>query len=253
MHHLLIRTDPNEIDAIIAQINSYETHIYEQIGIIESQYLGPMEDVDNIHEAVIEWSSKRAENIGLINAGRLDEALVGIESNGIDGQKAEELLTLISVVKNFAQSKADSYYEAALKEKNQTFITSILLIGLIAIVFAWIGQLLKREIVPPLNKLKNMTDRLQQGDLTVRSDYKSGNEFGELTEAFNAMANALESDAQYKEDIATLSAVMLRSESLKDFAKNVLENIMKLTGSFTGAFYLLNDDRSGYVHLLLLG
>ncbi len=253
MHHLLISEDAQEADMIIAEINSLETHIAEQISIIESRYLGPIEDIDNIHEAIIAWNTKRAENIDLINEGRLDEALVGIESNGIDGQKAEEILTLIAVVKDFAQSKADSYYAAALEEKNRTFVISIALIGIMAVIFAWIGQLLKREIVPPLNKLTDMTDRLQQGDLTARSDYKSGNEFGELTDAFNMMADALETDAHFKEDIATLSAVMLRSESLEDFANDVLENIMKLTGSFTGAFYLLNDDKSSYIPFTSIG
>ena len=253
MHHLLIAGDQEEMDAKIAQINSLETHISEQIEVIESRYLGPVEDIDNIHEAVIAWNTKRAENIDLINAGRLDEALIGIESNGIDGQKADEILTLIAVVKNFAQSKADSYYAAALAEKNRTFALSILLIGVIAIIVAWVGQQLKKEIVPPLNKLKDMTDKLQQGDLSVRSDYKSGNEFGELTEAFNMMAEALESDAKYKEDIASISAVMLRTDSLKDFANVVLENIMKLTGSFTGAFYLLSDDKSRYIPFASIG
>lgn len=253
MHHLLIAEDQQEIDAIIAEMNSLETHIYEQIGLIELRYLGPIEDIDNIHEAIIEWSTKRAENISLISDGRLDEALIGIEANGIDGQKTEEILNLIAIVKEFAQSKADEYYVAALAEKNETFTISVLLIGIIALVFAWIGQLLKKEIVPPLNKLKNMTDRIQQGDLTVRSDYESGNEFGELTEAFNIMADTLETDSHYKEDIATLSAVMLRADSLNNFSNDVLETIMQLTGSFTGAFYLINEDKTRYIPYASIG
>ena len=253
MHHLLIATDPQEMDAIIADINNYETHVYEQIAFLETRYLGPKSDIDKIHDAVIEWSSKRKENIDLINAGRLDDALTGIESNGIDGQKAEEILTLIAVVKDYAQANADEYYAAAMAEKNRTFVISILLIGTIAVIFAWLGQLLKKEIVPPLKKLTDMTGRLQQGDLTVRSDYKAGNEFGELTEAFNTMADALQSDAEHKGNVFKLSATMLRAGSLKDFANDVLETIMELTESFTGAFYLLNEDKNSFIPFVSIG
>ena len=79
--------------------------------------------------------------------------------------------------------------------------TSVLL-GLFCAVIASIGLTLL--IVRPLGALNRATDRLLQGDYSVRAQHRSG-EVGKLADTINALAAALEKEedrrAQYLADL----------------------------------------------------
>jgi len=68
----------------------------------------------------------------------------------------------------------------------------ILYILLFAVVIAIFGTLfLSRTIVQPLRKLVEATQKIAQGELATRIEMDTENEFAQLTEAFNKMAEEL--------------------------------------------------------------
>ncbi|MCY6370135.1 methyl-accepting chemotaxis protein [Clostridium ganghwense] len=67
-----------------------------------------------------------------------------------------------------------------------------LIIAIIAILLAiFIGSRISKSITNPINKLVAFMGEAAKGDLTVKSDIKSKDEFGELSLSFNEMTNKM--------------------------------------------------------------
>lgn len=79
----------------------------------------------------------------------------------------------------------------------------------VAIVLAWIGS---RFIIRPILELADNARRLADGDLTQRTEVKSGDEIGDLAAAFNTMAANLEK---------TVSNLVRSQTQLKSVVDNV--------------------------------
>lgn len=79
----------------------------------------------------------------------------------------------------------------------------------VAIVLAWIGS---RFIIRPILDLADNARRLADGDLTQRTEVKSGDEIGDLAAAFNTMAANLEQ---------TVSKLVRSQTQLKSVVDNV--------------------------------
>jgi signal transduction histidine kinase len=67
-------------------------------------------------------------------------------------------------------------------------VVAALAAGVVALAFTW---LVSRRILKPVGALTDAARQLGRGDLTSRVDVSSGDEIGELSRAFNAMAEAL--------------------------------------------------------------
>ena len=62
--------------------------------------------------------------------------------------------------------------------------------GLLAVLVFYL--ILTKLILSPVRKLRDTTERLQSGDLTIRSQIKTGDEFEQLADAFNTMLDRVE-------------------------------------------------------------
>ncbi|MEE2912485.1 MAG: HAMP domain-containing sensor histidine kinase [Planctomycetota bacterium] len=74
--------------------------------------------------------------------------------------------------------------------------TGIIIAGVVGSLLSGLVYffILKRLIFSPVRKLKRVTERVQQGDLTARSALETGDEFEELSVAFNEMLDRMERD-----------------------------------------------------------
>jgi len=84
----------------------------------------------------------------------------------------------------------------------------LLLLALFAAIFSKITAL---HITKPLEKLREGTKRLREGDYTARVDLKLKNEFSELQDTFNQMAERIEKE------------IALRKQSEEDRRKLILD------------------------------
>lgn len=119
------------------------------------------------------------------------------------------------------QSSVNSY----LRTRNIAIITS-LCIFLIGVLLAYsVKKIIERRIVEPLNDLKIGTELVASGEYSHTLDVSSGDEIGELTQAFNNMTQDLENyDKQVKANKAQLEIKV--KERTADLTK-ALDNLVK--------------------------
>lgn len=123
--------------------------------------------------------------------------------------------------------------------------------GLFAIgVFAFI---LKRVILSPVRSLRDTADLVKAGNLHVRSDMKTGDEFQELAEAFNAMLENLADQQQQLRavnktldlkltELAERNVALYEAAKLKgDFLANVSHELRTPLNSIIGFTEMLQE------------
>ncbi len=86
-------------------------------------------------------------------------------------------------------------------------ITLIIVAGILLIA-VFIAYLLARSITAPLARLTDSTLRYAEGDISVRSTFRSGDEIGQLATAFNVMADHLE---EYNREIRTKNLALIKA------------------------------------------
>jgi len=97
---------------------------------------------------------------------------------------------------------------AAFRQEWSNFYSVFILIALSVMVFAFITSFVAtKKQAEPLNEMASAARRFARGEFEVRvKDQGRQDEIGQLTEAFNAMADSLESSEQQRRDfIANLS------------------------------------------------
>jgi len=87
---------------------------------------------------------------------------------------------------NAVKAELDSH---VVKQQVRSLIFIILLTLLTAFLSAYFFS---RRLTKPISDIANVLNNLRKGDLTARSDYKHGNELGQLSSDVNFLANTLE-------------------------------------------------------------
>ncbi|GLX81464.1 ATP-binding protein [Thalassotalea eurytherma] len=72
-------------------------------------------------------------------------------------------------------------------------VRSLIFIMLLTLLTAFLSAyFFSRRLTKPISDIANVLNNLRKGDLTARSDYKHGNELGQLSSDVNFLANTLE-------------------------------------------------------------
>lgn len=131
----------------------------------------------------------------------------------------------------------------------------IIIAGLVGSIFSALifYLILKRLIFSPVRKLRRVTELVQGGDLTARSTLETGDEFEELSVAFNEMLNRMEVDQQKLqkmnesldlkvEELAEVNVGLFESSKLKnEFIANVSHELRTPLNSIIGFAELLES------------
>jgi signal transduction histidine kinase/DNA-binding response OmpR family regulator/HAMP domain-containing protein len=183
----------------------------------------------------------------------VEEARNRVETSGVGGAQADSVMRSIVSISDFAIIKGDEFYQAALVQRSQTILrTAILSIGAMLALIG-IGFYLKKSIVPPLRKITVAADAIYQGKLDTRIQYEATNEIGTLTKAFNAMADAIESETVHKDKVAEASSIMFLEDDLRPFCFELLKKLMLFTGSQVGSMYFLNEQKNRFDPFISIG
>ncbi|MBI5577305.1 MAG: HAMP domain-containing protein [Deltaproteobacteria bacterium] len=123
----------------------------------------------------------------------------------------------------------DEYHQVRLLDDpiRASYIAVLILITLL-IVFAasWMGIYLAKQITVPVQLLAEGTEKVARGDLDVRLDYRSDDEFGHLVSSFNRMTGDLkEMKRNLEEANVSLSSTFEELRRRTQFIEAILTNI----------------------------
>ncbi|MBU1168024.1 MAG: response regulator [Proteobacteria bacterium] len=253
MKDVILAKNSQEIEMAVREMETRKTNAFRQLDILYNRYLGPPSDISMLVDEFVTWNAIHDETLRLLRAGKSSEAVARTKTGGPGGDQKIVLMGHILNVEDFAQNMGDHLYQESLEQKNSlnrelfVIISSIFLIGLI------ISWRLLASIKNPLRQLTQAADQFGQGNMDVRCDYISANEFGVLSHMFNKMAEALEKQMRINEQSDQISNIMLRETEAHSFCRELLKVLLRLTDSQMGAIYLLNPEKTIFDHFESIG
>ncbi|SHE34412.1 response regulator [Alkalibacter saccharofermentans] len=246
MRQLPFEQDPQEIEKLKNNIDIYEAGINRQMDILYNRYLGPQSNIDEVSDALAQWETIRKETIRLLHAGQVEEVENRVKASGIGGFQADKVVNQLTQFSDTATIQADDFFRTAQEQRNQVIRQMLLVcIGMLLLLIG-LGYFLRNGILPPLTALISATNAMRQGKLDTRIQYQSPNELGELSRAFDEMAETIQKEIEYKENAALISSVMFNNSNLRTFCQELLKKLLELTSSQISAIYFLNDSNGHF-------
>ncbi len=253
MRGLPLVKNERETERILEKVDLFDADTRKQLDILYDGYLGPPSDIDSLSASIAHYKTIRTETIRLIHAGDMQEAALRLSPDGIAGQQVIRIFDRIRVIDDFAKKKGDTLFINSRKLKDSLTGQLIMLVVLILLLSLLINYIIIRNIRRPLVELTDTALRFHGGDMTARSAYVSGNEFGVLSNSFNTLAKSIEGNMNLNEKVVSLSALMLSKYEAKEFFREMLAALASHTASQMAAVYLLSDDKKTYQHFESMG
>ncbi|MHB9004534.1 MAG: ATP-binding protein, partial [Coriobacteriia bacterium] len=253
MKDLMLFHSETEIAETITKIDTFQADAFDQIDILYSKYLGPRSDVDQTKQEFIQWNAIRAETIRLLREGKSSEAAARTQSGGVGGNQAEVLLNGLAQIDTFANNKADELFAKSqvlnntLNQQLALFVGAVLSMSLVVVFYSL------RNIRRPLNELSRSMQIFKSGDLSSRSDYAQKNEFGELSDLYNQMAEAIQQDTALKDSAVDFADLMLSTNDAVQFFQVTLSALAENSNSQMAAVYILTSDQKSYEYFSSIG
>lgn len=251
--NLLLAPDNKSRQKALINSKLFEVDAEKQFQIMGERYLGPVKDIDEARKAFVRWTEIRKGNIELGQSGNISEAMGRLGNTGDIGIERDQLLKCINTIDDFSSNKTTEFLKAT-AVLNSTLNRQLgILVAIILVLTLLIVYILNRNIHRPVAELSAVTKQFREGKTTVRSAYKSLNEFGQLSASFNNLAETIETELNLNDQVAKLAGVMLREDDAHRFSHKLLSNLLGYTGSQMGAVYLLNDEKTEFNHFESIG
>jgi len=253
MISLSLADDQQEVDDLLLSIVIYEEEINRNIDILNDRYLGSKSDIVELTNDLAVWKTIRIETVRLYSIGNVDEVIERVKSDGIGGAQAFVVISKVGVISDFALLKGDEFYEAAKEQRQQNVIVLTVLFASFTLLVFGIGYTARNGILPPLKLLVTATGEMNQGKFDTRVQYESTNEMGILSMEFNQMANTIEVEMAFKNNLASISSVMTRQDTLRGFCQDLLKNLLISVDAQIAAIYFLNKETNRFEHYESIG
>lgn len=204
-------------------INTSSNKINQSIEIIKPVFLGDATLISDLESYFQAQRSYRDNIINLIenkNYSEAEEVLKNKYQAAFDSTmaKADEIY-------NFAANSASNFDKTSINTVNKTFSYISILFVFMVISSITIIIFTVRSIVPPINNLKNVADKIAAGQLDVEIHNDSNDEIGILSRSFEKTVVRLKDYIKYIDEI---------SDILDQIANGNLD--FKLTHDYIGEF-----------------
>jgi len=117
-----------------------------------------------------------------------------------------------------------------------------LFMGLGVALALLIAYLAYRDMIAPMRGLTWAMDDFARGELGVRTELLTKDEFEELGQGFNRMADAIQKHEERINKYNALSKLLITTLNPKDLLQRALDKVSELTGSAAGVIYLFNEN-----------
>lgn len=135
--------DPDEIDVLAEKIQILDRSIRNELQLIQAEYLGDMDQVENIEKYLNQWLHVRNEIIAGARNGDYSNTIRFVKARGKGAEAYAQVNLGLNLIVEFAQLKAsllakDAHSETASRIQSTYFLLSVLLIfiGTVAVVMA---------------------------------------------------------------------------------------------------------------------
>lgn len=189
---MILTTDEKRIGELEAEIDTRQAQIQSSLGTYEREAKMTPQSTKQLQElkdnvlaydngmSVVQDFASRNENDDAYKS--YSENLEKVRDNVADSAK--------SLMKTMTKQSRD--INALNQQEKQNALYIMLGIFVIALVlFAGLALYITRLITQPIRSLQGWMEQSGEGDLTVRGDYVSKDELGQLTTSFNTMTEQL--------------------------------------------------------------
>lgn len=241
--NLVLATDDIGRQTALANSDLYEADAKKQFEILYDRYLGPRSDIGKAEAEFLKWVSVRKSNR---ETKSISEALSRLEITGDIGKEREQMLSSIRKIEQFAANKSAEFVSNAQALKYALNLQMGILVLGILLLSMFIVYLLNRLIRRPVQELTMVAQSFKEGEMSLRSQYASGNEYGLLSSTFNDLADTIETEMTLNNQAAKLSGVMLSTDDAHQFCHKLLSSLLEISGSNMAAVYLLNEEKTEF-------
>ncbi|MFC4100545.1 response regulator [Paenibacillus xanthanilyticus] len=206
----------------------------------------------DVNRTVENFFSYEKQVIELVRQGKSQEAIALREKEGLQFQN--EAIAAIDALTNYQRSAMDEAVDSARQantEARAVLITASI-VGLFLGILTMLWNL--TGVTKGLNNLTILIHAYAQGtlDRNVRKRTETGDEFGTVARAFNALADDLEEktaaelaynrkiedEAWIKTNLANVSVLLQNEQNLEPLCKTFIEQLIPITGATYGGLYI---------------
>ncbi|MEI7941727.1 MAG: ATP-binding protein, partial [Candidatus Riflemargulisbacteria bacterium] len=227
--------------------------IINDIKLLRKLYLGPQKDVDSFEQQFIKGETIHNQIIDLLITNKIRQVDERKKLTAIDEAQAQVMLSSLEKIAQFASRKSDDLFTNTNKLNNELIKQLLFLTALIIFISILISRSMILAVHKPLKEILEAANRFHQGDTSARSAYFLENEFGELSNSYNSLADSVQANLTLAEKIRNIALLMLSEDDPKLFFQKTLLTISESTNSQIAAVYLLNADNTSYDHFESIG
>lgn len=231
----LMKDDYTQIDtSSIEKINGYMEIIDKNNNVIFSK--------GNLPEQKTSYSIK--DYITLINSNAYDSTQSKYSYKAMYNSNKDFLLVL-AIPKDSSDLSTFRH-----KLHPRTFILFVILLDILVLALSFIvySRISSKTFVKPLKKLMEGVRKFSDGNLSTRIDVKSENEFGELRDAFNSMAEKLQLEQESKNKLQEMNRRLVLD--ISHDLKNPLSIVLGYSDLIMKNSDLSKEDQDNYLKII---
>ncbi len=127
-------------------------------------------------------------------------------------------------------------------QRNKSNVYLFIAIGIgLSLIIAYLAY---RDTVTPIRAMVEAMDAFANNQLGVRTEIRTKDEFEQLGDGFNRMAESVEEHQQRMEKFNTLSSLLISTLNPRQLLQKTLDKVVELTKGRVGVIYL-HDKNSG--------
>ncbi|MBC8413904.1 HAMP domain-containing protein, partial [bacterium] len=190
MKDVVLINDQSLLGTYTQKVDELERDIFRRLKTVRERYLGDMDQVDRVVQAIKDWKPVRDEVIALTLSGKIKEAAVITRGRGVD--QISLIDEEMGAMKEFADLKAAQFLENAKSTAQSSIVWTIVMLLIGVFIGGVAALMITRSITGPLGVVTDLTRRIARGDLDI--ELPSANvqdELGMLMDSFRTMTGSL--------------------------------------------------------------